>query len=157
MDDLRTALAIIFKRKGKDHLTASEIIMSASMDYHWFDPENAKKLVTKAEELRLIRNDGGTYTPNFNYRVIEPTLDFSPGAEMLEKEHPKESIFPRILSEITGKYEITRQEFMKKVNRKKEDTCTDIEVAALLVLSGMRVDYSQYIGDIEVELKSRYT
>lgn len=156
MDDLRTALAVIFKRKGKDHLTLSEIAMAASMDNHWFDPENARKFVLLAEELRLIRLEGDSYTPNFNYRSIEPTLDFSPGMEMLEKEYPKEYIFPRILNEITSKYEITRQEFMKQVNRKKERTGTDIEVAALLVLSEMRLEFQQYVPEIEEELKERY-
>jgi len=156
MDDLRTALAIIFKLKGKDHLTANEIIMSASMDHHWFDPENAKKLVALAKELRLIRLDGDAYTPNYNYRTIEPTLDFSPGVEMLEREYPRESIFPRMLNEITSKYEITRQEFMKQVNRKKEKTGTDIEVATLLVLSEMRLEFEHFIPEVERELKERY-
>ena len=155
MDDLRTALAMIFKRKGKDHLAPREIIMSASMDHHWFDPESAKKFVALAEELRLIRLDGGEYTPNFNYRAVEPTLDFSPGKEMLEKHYPKENIFPRLLSEVTAKYDISRQEFMKRVNRKKEKIGSDVEVAALLVLSEMRVDYTPYIEEVEKELNER--
>ena len=156
MDDLRTALAIIFKRKGRDHLTAQEIALAASMDYHWFDHTSAKKLVSLAEELRLIRRDGDSYTPNFNYRAIEPTLDFSPGKEMLEKHYPKENIFPRIFNETTSRYNLSRQEFMKRVNEIKEKTGTDIEVAALLVLSGMEADISRYIPDVETELKERY-
>lgn len=155
MDDLRTALAMIFKRKGKDHLSAREIIMSVSMDHHWFDPESAKRFVDLAEEQRLIRLDGEEYTPNFNYRSLEPTLDFHPGKEMLDKDYPKENIFPRLLNEITSKYDITRQEFMKRINKKKEKTGTDIEVAALIVLSEMRLDYSKYIDDIEKELEER--
>ena len=51
MDDLRTALAVIFKRKGKDRLTMNEIVMSASMDHHWFDPENAKKQLEQLKKL----------------------------------------------------------------------------------------------------------
>ncbi len=155
MDDLRTALAMIFKRKGKDHLTAKEITMSASMDHHWFDPESAKRFVELSEELHLIRMDGEEYTPNFNYRTIEPTLDFRPGKEMLERDYPKESVFPKLLNEVTSKYQITRQEFMKRVNKKKEKTGADIEIAALLVLSEMRVDFTPYLEDVEKELMDR--
>ena len=155
MDDLRTAIAVIFKRKGKDHLPRREMIMAASMDHRWFDPENAKRFVALAEELRLIRLDGEEYTPNFNYRVVEPTLDFSPGVAMLEKSYPKESIFPRMLNEVTAKHAISRQEFMKRVNRKKESTGADIEIAALLVLSEMRQDHHRYLEEVEGELDER--
>ena len=74
---------------------------------------------------------------------------------MLEKHYPKESIFPRLLSEVTSKYDISRQEFMKRVNRKKERIGSDIEIAALLVLSEMRVDYAPYLEEIERELNER--
>ena len=129
--------------------------MAASMDHHWFEPDSALKFVDLAEELRLIRLDGNEYTPNFNYRSIEPTLDFHPGREMLERKYPRESVFPRMLNEVTSKYQITRQEFMKRVNHKKELTGSDIEIAALLVLSEMKVDYMKYIPDVEKELQTR--
>ncbi len=156
MDDLRTALAIIFKRKGSDHLTARDIINMAAYDYHWFDPENARKFVALAEELRLIRVDKGSYTTNFNYRNIEPTLDFTPGVEMLAKEYPKESIFPRILNESIARYDMSRQDFMRKVNRMKEETGTDIEIASLLVLAEMGKDISEYVPEVKKELMKRY-
>lgn len=156
MDDLRTAIAVIFKRKGRDSLTENEIVNSAVFDLHWFNPASAKKMVKLAETLKLIREVDGAYTPNFNYHSVEPTLDFSPGEEMLSKEYPRESLFPRMLSEITSKYKLTRQEFMREVNRLKEKTGADIEVAALLFLSKTNREFSHYIAEIEEELMRRY-
>jgi len=157
MDDLRTAIAVIFKRKGSDRLTEAEIVNSAVFDLHWFNPASAKKMVELAVEIKLIRKEGGGYTPNFNYRTVEPTLDFSPGVEMLEREYPRESLFPRMLSEITSKYSLSRQEFMRHVNRIKDKTGTDIEIAALLYLSETEREFSNYIPEVEEEIMRRYS
>lgn len=156
MDDLRTAIAVIFKRKGSDRLTEKEIVNSAVFDLHWFNPANARKMVKLALDLKLIREVNGAYTPNFNYRAVEPTLDFSPGEEMLKKEYPRESLFPRMLTEITSKYKLSRQEFMRHVNRLKDRIGTDIEVAALLFLSKTHREFADYIPEVEEEIMRRY-
>ena len=41
MDELRDAIALLFKRKGRDELSEREFVLSASMDLRWFPPRDA--------------------------------------------------------------------------------------------------------------------
>ena len=44
-DELRDAIALLFKRKGRDELSEREFVLSASMDMHWFPPRDAQRLL----------------------------------------------------------------------------------------------------------------
>src|SRR3989441_11397846 len=54
MDELRDAIALLFKRKGRDELSEREFVLSASMDLRWFPPRDAQRLLQLGLETKLL-------------------------------------------------------------------------------------------------------
>src|SRR3989441_2850660 len=66
MDELRDAIALLFKRKGRDELSEREFVLSASMDLHWFPPRDAQRLLQIGLETKLLESQSGTIRPAFD-------------------------------------------------------------------------------------------
>src|SRR3989442_10973414 len=59
MEELRDAIALLFKRKGRDELSEREFVLSASMDMHWFPPRDAQRLLQLGVETNLLESQVG--------------------------------------------------------------------------------------------------
>ena len=70
MDELRDAIALLFKRKGRDELSEREFVLSASMDLRWFPPRDAQRLLQLGIESKLLESREGTIRPAFE--IIGP-------------------------------------------------------------------------------------
>src|SRR2546426_1122253 len=71
MDELRDAIALLFKRKGRDELSEREFVLSASMDLRWFPPRDAQRLLQLGLETKLLESQSGTIRPAFDVSAVE--------------------------------------------------------------------------------------
>ncbi len=138
MTDLKYAVSVPFKRKGKDALKESEFVLALSIDLDWFSPSQAKNLVREAEKAGLLKREGDIISPAFDISQVEPSSEFKPG--ILEEQ----ALFDRIIERITTETGMDKRKIVALVNRKQDDLSklVEIEVSAILVAleQGVAVD-----------------
>src|SRR5437870_8496404 len=101
MDELRDAIALLFKRKGRDELSEREFVLSASMDLRWFPPRDAQRLLQLGLETKLLESQGGAIRPAFDVSSIEVPRDYVPTSAILDVPTPaSEDVFLRIVDAI---------------------------------------------------------
>lgn len=127
MTDLIYTVSAPFKRKGKDALKESEIVMALSFDLKWFTPEQAKKVVQEAEKTGLLKREGDIIRPAFELSSVEPPQGFKPDEER--------SLFDRIIERITAETGMDKRKVIALINKKQDELSklVEIEVSAILV------------------------
>ncbi len=141
MEELRRAVALLFKRKGKDRLPEKEFVFSASMDLRWFSPKNAQKLLDNAVASGVLRREGGDVEPAFDVASIDVPMDFAPSDDVLRPP-------ARILARVPVESE--EVELIARVNAIQERMNVTLEVAALL----MALERGGEVGDLLDEVES---
>ena len=142
MGELETCLALLFRRKGKNILTEKELVFSASMDYRWFTPKEAQRLLELGIKRGLLTKTDGLVKPNFDYKRIDIPASYRPSQNTLMDEPGDVSLFSRILDTISAASKWKKREIVARINKIQERLEVDIEVAALaLALDvGAKVD-----------------
>lgn len=140
MSDLTYTVSMPFKRKGKDALKDTEFILALSLDLKWFNPEQAKIILSEAQKSGLLKREGDLLRPSFDISGIEIPSGFKPGPVNLEKK----PIFDRIIERIIAGAGIDKRKVIAMINKKQEDLSkqVEIEVSAILVAveNGVMVD-----------------
>src|SRR5947208_9130127 len=90
MEELRNAIALVFKRKGRDSLSEREFVLSASMDLRWFPPRDAQRLLQVGLETKLLESRDGTIRPVFDVSAVEVPRDYVPTTAILAIPTPVE-------------------------------------------------------------------
>src|SRR5204863_7820887 len=90
MEELRNAIALLYKRKGRDSLTEREFVLSASMDLRWFPPRDAQRLLQVGLETKLLESRDGTLRPVFDVSTVEVPRDYVPTTAILAMPTPVE-------------------------------------------------------------------
>src|SRR5205814_2207666 len=88
MEELRNAIALLYKRKGRDSLTEREFVLSASMDLRWFPPRDAQRLLQVGLETKLLESRDGTIRPVFDVSTVEVPRDYVPTTAILAMPTP---------------------------------------------------------------------
>ncbi len=139
MSDLLYIVSMPFKRKGRETLKESEFIFALSIDLNWFSPEQARTLLTEAENEGLLKRDGGAVNPLFDLASVQIPSSFKP-----ESAPEGKFIFERIIDRVTVAKGFEKRTIISLVNKKQEELMKmiDIEVSALLVAieQGVMVD-----------------
>lgn len=140
MSDLTYIVSMPFKRKGKDALKDTEFILALSLDLKWFNPEQAKIILSEAQKSGLLKRDGELVCPSFDISRIEIPSGFKP--ELISPE--KKPIFERIIERIIVSTKIEKRKVIALINKKQEELSkqVEIEVSAILVAveNGVMVD-----------------
>ena len=153
MDELRDAIALLFKRKGRDELSEREFVLSASMDLRWFPPRDAQRLLQLGLETKLLESHEGTIRPAFNVSEVEVPRDYTPTAAILETPTPaSEDIFVRIVDAIAAKTGSDRKAVIALVNGVQERMDVEVEVAALVAARQAGVDVTSFLGPVKSRL-----
>src|SRR2546422_11107501 len=98
MDELRDAIALLFKRKGRDELSEREFVLSASMDMHWIPPRGAQRLLQLGLETKLLESQGGAIRPALDGAAVERPRDYVPTSAVRHVPTPaSEDVFVRIV------------------------------------------------------------
>jgi hypothetical protein len=153
MDELRDAIALLFKRKGRDELSEREFVLSASMDLRWFPPRDAQRLLQLGLETKLLESRGGSIRPAFDVSAIDVPRDYVPTAEILETVTPaSEDIFLRMVDAIASKTRTDRKAAIAAVNAVQERMEVELEVAALVAAYQMGIDVGPFLGAVKARL-----
>ena len=153
MDDLRNAIALLFKRKGRDELTEREFVLSASMDLRWFPPRDAQRLLQIGLETKLLESHGGNIRPSFDVASVEVPRDFTPTAKVLEVSTPAaEDLFVRIVDALVAATKSDRRAVIATVNAVQERMDVDVEVAALIAARQAGIDVTSFVPAVKARL-----
>lgn len=138
--ELLYTVAQPFQKRGKDVLTVNEFVFALSLDLKWFSPDQAKRVLSAAEDAGLLRRDGEKLRPQFD-RGVEVPFGFKPGPEILEER----SLFDRILDRVISETGMSRREAVALVNEKQEKVHNVVfpEVAALLLAKEKGVEIAE--------------
>ena len=84
MSDLVRTIAFAFRRKGLDAIPGGDLRLLLAYDLRWFAPEDAKRVVMRAIEAGLLREENGALHATFDTRAVEIPLNFRPTIEVIE-------------------------------------------------------------------------
>jgi hypothetical protein len=153
MDALRDAIALLFKRKGRDELSEREFVLSASMDLRWFPPRDAQRLLQIGLESKLLESHEGTIRPAFDVSTVDVPRDYVPTAEILATSTPvAEDLFVRIIDAIAAKTKMDRKAVIGLVNGIQERMDVEVEVAALIAARQSGVDVAPFLPSVKTRL-----
>ncbi len=155
MGELETCLALLFRRKGKNVLTEKELVFSASMDFRWFTPKEAQKLLELGLKKGLLTRTDGFVRPNFEYKKIEIPGTYRPSQKALVDEPEDASLFARILDAISATSNWKKREIVARINRIQERLGVDIEVAALALAQDVGVSTATFMENARAEVLSK--
>ncbi len=156
MEELRYAIALLFRRKGRDELTEREFVLSASMDLRWFPPRDAQRLLQLGLETNLLESHGGNLRPAFPLDSVDVPRDFVPTAKTLEVASPvSEDVFLRLVDAIVAATKSERRAVIAAVNGVQERMDVDVEVAALIAARQAGVDVAPFLGPVKAHLGMR--
>src|SRR5207249_10541064 len=88
MEELRNAIALLYKRKGRDSLTEREFVLSASMDLRRFPPRDAQRLLQVGLETKLLESRDGTIRPDLDASTVEAPPAYVPNPPNLAMPTP---------------------------------------------------------------------
>jgi len=140
MSDLTYTVSMPFKRRGKDALKDMEFILALSLDLKWFNPEQAKIILSDALRSGLLKRDGELVRPSFDITKIEIPSGWKPESVIVENK----TIFDRIIDRIIHGTGIEKRKVIAMINKKQEEFAkqVSIEVSAILIAveNGVMVD-----------------
>jgi len=131
MSDLTYTVSMPFKRKGKDALKDTEFVLALSIDLKWFNPEQAKVVLSDAERSGILKRDGELVRPSFDITKIEIPSGWKPEPIIVDNK----TIFDRIIDRIIQGTKIDKRKVIAMINKKQEEFSKQlsIEVSAILV------------------------
>jgi len=155
-DDLRHAVAMLFRQKGKKSMTEKEFLFGASIDLHWFPYPVAQKMLDAAKAAELVKEDNGLVRPSFDVSQVDVPVGFHPDKKMLEiaPARGEEGLFPSLLKQAESSG-IRRRDFIAQCNRIQDHMDVDIEVASLLVLRDRGMDVTALLDEAERLVRER--
>ena len=154
MEELRDAIALLFKRKGRDELSEREFVLSASMDLRWFPPRDAQRLLQIGLETKLLESHEGTIRPGFDVSAVDVPRDYVPTTAILSTPTPvEENLFVRIVDGIAAKTGMDRKAVIRRVNEVQEKMDVEVEVAALIAARQSGVDVTPFLAAVKARLQ----
>ena len=156
MNDIEMTIALLYTKKGRSELTEKEFVFSASMDYRWFTPKGAQKLLEIGLESKLLELKDEMVLPTFDHNTIDIPASFKPSHDIIKEQVVSKGLLFQIVDMISKEKGHSRQDIMAMINKKQEAMGIDIEVAALVIANDMDLDISDHIDKVEKEIRARY-
>lgn len=130
-------LTFIYKRSGKDRLTANEIHLPLAIELKWFTNTDAKHFVQHCLELKILKKTTDGLQPTFDINTIEMPPEFIPSLTFSSKNNiPNTSTTTNIthnIMEIIVEHEkISRPSLMSRL--KKQALAKNITTLAAALL-----------------------
>jgi len=155
MGELETCIAVLYKRKGKNVLTEAEFQFAVSLDFRWFTPQEAQRLMDLAIKRGLLQRTDTYLRPTFDYKDVEAPLSFRPSKEVLAGEKDDLTVFAQLVQLITTKGGLKKREAVARINKAQERLGVDVEVSALMVARDLGLDVTDYYEPVRREVLSR--
>lgn len=154
MDDLRNAIALLFRRKGSDEMSEREFVLSASMDLRWFPPRDAQRMLQLAVDQDLLHSAGGVLRPAFSLEAVDVPRDFVPTAKILDVAAPAaEEVFVAIVDALASATRSDRRAVIASINAIQERMDVAVEVAALVAAYRAGLDVGRFLPSVAARLR----
>ena len=152
--EIKIIISFLFKRSGKEELTASELYLPLSMDLKWFSPKEAKDFVNSALLQNFLIKKGDPIKPNFDYKKIAVPVGFYPSKQTFEGEKDKvneerQDVMKLIICQIVEKTEQDEQSVFEEIKEASNERNISLEVAALLVSRKYDIVVSAFFDQVE--------
>lgn len=95
---LKVAVATPFKQEGKRELVESEFVVALSLDRGWYSPDQAKRLLDRADGEGLVERTGDAVRATFDPERVEVPESFSPDDSLLEERSPFERVLDALVA-----------------------------------------------------------
>lgn len=145
---LRTTVATPFKEKGRERIPESEFVVALSIDWDWFSPDQAKRLVDVAVGEGLLVRTDDDLVATFDADDVDVPEGFTPEEDLLRER----STFERVLDALTSDG-VDKQEAVAAINRRQADLAVSIEAAAVLYAHRRGVDVQSHAERARAELR----
>ncbi len=156
MSELEVAIAQVFRKKGKSSMPESDFVFAISMDFRWFTPKEAQKLLDLGLESQLLTVEDGKVKPTFDYQTVEIPRGYAPGQELLERTPEPKGLFMKMVDEMAKAASMPAKDIISQVNMVQDRMGIDIEVAALVVARNLGIDMPGYLDSVEEDIGKRY-
>jgi hypothetical protein len=155
MGNIEQVLALIFRRKGKGVLSEKEFVFSASIDYRWYTPREAQRLLELGLERKLLVKTDGFVRPTFDYRKVEVPPDLRPGKEILEEEPVELPLFSIMVSRIASSSGMSKREVVARINKLQERLEVEVEAAGLVLARELHISMDDLLSRAKEEILTR--
>ena len=156
MTELEITLAQLFRKKGKTSLTEKDFVFAASLDFRWFSPKEAQKLLELGLDSGLLAVKDGIVSPVFGHDKIEIPKGYAPTADILAGLVLPKGLFLKIVDAISAKTNLPAKDLISQINQTQDRMSVDIEVAALIVAKNLGADVESYLDVVEEDIGKRY-
>lgn len=95
---LKVAVAAPFKQEGQRELVESEFVVALSLDRDWYSPDQAKRLLDRADGEGLVERDDDTVRAAFDLESVEVPESFSPDDSLLTERSPFERVLDALVA-----------------------------------------------------------
>ena len=152
--EIKIIISFLFKRSGKEELTASELYLPLSMDLKWFSPKEAKDFVNSALLKNFLIKKGDQIKPNFDCKKIAIPVGFHPSKQIFEEEtdmvnEERQDVVKLIIGRIVEKTEQDEQGVFEEIKEVSNEKNISLEVAALLVSREYDIVVSIFLDQVE--------
>jgi hypothetical protein len=152
--EIKIIISFLFKRSGKEELTASDLYLPLSMDLKWFSPKEAKDFVNSALLQNFLIKKGDQIKPNFDCKKIAIPVDFYPSKQIFEEEtdtvnEERQDVVKLIIGRIVEKTEQDEQGVFEEIKEVSNEKNISLEVAALLVSREYDIVVSIFLDQVE--------
>ncbi|MCK5031585.1 MAG: DUF2240 family protein [Thermoplasmatales archaeon] len=152
--EIKIIISFLFKRSGKEELTASELYLPLSMDLKWFSPKEAKDFVNSALLQNFLIKKGDRIKPNFDCKKIAVPVGFYPSKQIFEEEtdmvnEERQDVVKLIIGQIVEKTEQDEQGVFEEIKEVSNEKNISLEVAALLVSREYDIVISIFLDQVE--------
>ena len=161
LDEMKQAVAFIFRLKGKKSMSKEDFKMTSSMELHWFSPSEAEMFVDLALQGNYLEAKDDAISVTFNTSLIDIPIDFIPSKGVLVPPKPKEEqdedIFMVIVETIINGTGVDRKDVISKINRLQSRMNIEIEAAALIIAKEAKIETDKYMEEVERAIDSRHS
>ncbi len=124
---LEVAVAVPFKRRGKQRLGEGEFVVALSLDREWFSPDQAKRLVDVAVGRGLLVEEDGDLVTRFDPADVTVPEEFVPDESLLREQSTFETALDAIVA--AG---VEKQRAVAAINERQRTLAVTLEAAAVL-------------------------
>ena len=154
--ELKIIISFLFKRSGKEEMTASELYLPLSIDLQWFTPKEAKELINSAIQQKMLIKKGSLVKPAFDYKKVVVPIGFHPSERSFKEEYEEEplkkeeiDVLRVIVNRIVTKSGNNEKNVVEKINKIVKEKNIVLEVAALTIGKEYDLKFEDFFEIIE--------
>ena len=145
MEELKTLVAFVFKRRNLKTMNEDDFYMMLSFELGWLTPGEGRMVIERAIETGLLQRDSDKLVPLFNHTDVEIPEDYRVSSEQLQCY--MQDFTTKLISVIMEKTGSGQKKIMKEIEKTVDEHHIYKEIAALLVAKNHDVVIDTYFDE----------